>query len=193
MSNMYYDGTRPVLKGRFSQNNVHPWTGEVGEYSNFSIFNIDNVLDGAPRVALAPRTPDDPFKALDDAGSRNEFHWAWWDDDELTDELQQPVFRAGFGHAIGESPYGSDEVYEWNGFEYFGITPEPLSGDFGHGLSYYDSVTNPEGFDNLLNRQVYRVGDDPLEDPGHTLDDDPYQVRGTAVWQGVQSSNALNV
>lgn len=55
----FYRGYRNVLKGR-SGDEVNPYTGETGTYSNWSIFNTSNVLDGFPDRHVEPGAGDYP-------------------------------------------------------------------------------------------------------------------------------------
>ena len=52
----FYSGFRSVLKGRNSDDSVHPWKGTAGTYSNYSLFNTSHVLDGAPDNDHTPGT-----------------------------------------------------------------------------------------------------------------------------------------
>jgi len=52
----FYDGPRPVLKGRNTSQMVNPYKGTAGTYSFYPLFSTSHVLDGAPDNHHTPGT-----------------------------------------------------------------------------------------------------------------------------------------
>jgi hypothetical protein len=60
----FYDGPRPVLKGRNTSQMVNPYKGTAGTYSFYPLFSTSHVLDGAPDNHHVPGTGYHPGNVL---------------------------------------------------------------------------------------------------------------------------------
>lgn len=202
---VFYTGKRPVLKGRNANENVNPYTGKVGVYSNWSIFNPSNVLDGAPNVNHVPgegRFPHalqmtrrylgiDTQAPLDTPGLGPELEWhnKVVTQYSLKGQDGQDVFPDEFGHLDRKTSYSLREVFKFNG-----ITPEPLK-DPGHTYRVFGDPGIANWFGPRQPWMNKGVTEQPLEDAGLSLDDKPkgleYGFPKQNEWKGVPSSKAL--
>lgn len=208
----FYQGYRAVLKGRNSNDNVHPYKG-VGEYSNWALFNTSHILDGAPDEDHEIGTGRHPhglklsrlYKGLENAeqpmkdagsGPRLENHrfGPWLN--RAADNNK--VFKSGYGHAPG-TPVAGEEQYGVTDWIYDGVTKKPLSGEFGHYIRSVDAegTANTFGRFNPLDVSDRRIGDHPMDDPGdenvYDLEDNTVAHKRVNEWRGVPAAQALNV
>lgn len=123
---VFYVGPRPVLKGRNANNDIHPWKGKVAVYSNWSIFNKDHVLDGAPNTDHTIGTGYSPhglklsrlYRGLENAeqpiknaggGTRlTGFRTNPWTHKGLAGNK---VLTSSFGHIVRENDYN---IFIWS-------------------------------------------------------------------------------
>lgn len=202
---VFYTGKRPVLRGRSADENVNPYTGKVGVYSNWSIFNPSHVLEGAPNNNHVPGSGRHPYNTqltrrflgldtqtpLDDPGLGAELTWhnkvvTQYD---LKGQDGQDVFPDEFGHEDRKTSYSLREVFEHNG-----VTPEPLD-DPGHTFRFFGDPGTANWFGARRPWENKGVTHKPLEDAGLTLEDKPqgleYGFPKQNEWKGVPSSKAL--
>lgn len=196
-----YRGYRNIIKGRNSNDAVHPTKG-VGEYSNWDLLNTSHALDGAPDRHYAPGTGDYPndyaltyewrglhkISPLKDPGLGPELTWAdhhpfEYKGLESTQALKNP------GHAYGRE----NDNANWTNFFFVGVpSAEPLAtDDIGHAVRA-ESVWNSFG---SFGPNVHKgVGDQVMADPGKAVPTEyDYELGFNKIneWQGVPSSKAL--
>jgi hypothetical protein len=202
----FYQGTRPVLKGRTTADETNTFTGEAGVYSNWSIMNPSHVLDGAPDTAHTPGTGYHPhglqmtrmFRGLDTqsqvwematpgAGVRLEgFRYHPLENKAAGNNL---AFRSGFGHA--------DRVTDYSLLDQFDDTDRQRRlDDPGHAIRYVDAAGTANSF-GYFNHYIYKgITTPPLQDTSQAVPDgydNEYGHNRVMEWQGVTSAQALSV
>lgn len=210
----YYQGYRNVLKGRNSNDSVHPYKG-VGTYSNWDLHNTSHILDGAPNEDHEIGTGRHPhglklsrlYKGLENNEQplKNAGSGARLEDHRYNPWLSRAAgnnkaFKAGYGHAPDTPVREGGYQYGIVDYEYDGVTPKPLSGTFGHAIRGIDAegTANSFGRHNPFNYGEKGVTPTPLEDPGvlastYELDDLGTAHKRVNEWFGVPSSKALNI
>lgn len=204
---VFYQGARPVLKGRNASDNVNPYTGQVAVYSNYSIYNTSHVLDGAPNndhVIGTGRHPHDLkmsrlFRGLEnneqplkDPGAGAALSWYYKLSTAITrqGEGTQDVFASGYGHADRVTSYSL-----WEPWTYRGVTDAPLDGTYGHARRGVDAAGTANSFGTLGLFDYHGVTPEPLEDAGDALADKPtgneYGFQKVNEWKGVPSARVL--
>lgn len=209
----FYHGYRHVLRGRNGNDNVNPYNGRKEEYSNYSIFNPSQILDGAPNENHVPGTGRHPhglhmsriYRGLENGiqpiknvggGARLEgFRYRPLENKAAGNNL---VFKSGYGHKVG-TPVKGQEQYGHVDWIYDGVTKKPLSGTFGHKVREVDApgTANSFGTFQTNNPAFYKVGPDPMEDPGNsqTFDQTDNSLAHQEVneWKGVPSAKAIKI
>jgi hypothetical protein len=201
---MFYTGYRRVLKGRNWNDAVHPISGETAKYSNYTIYNTSQVLDGAPREDHeigTGRHPHDsrlsqmykgefPAYPLADPGEGARIDGMRYRPLENKAAGNNLVFKSGYGHIPRENAYS---VY--NNFTFDGIGTPPLE-DPGHAVRAEGAEGTASTF-GAFDPWVYKGITGPaLDDPGHTVPegyDNAYGFNKVNEWQGVPSAKALGV
>lgn len=161
----FYIGHRPVLKGR-NANVVNPYTGKVGEYSNWDIFNTSHVLDGAPdynnvpgsglyphslqlsRWFLGLDTPQQsPMYTPGDGPRLDSFYFRQQPYQWKGVPAGQALGGAGFGHAEGAGVLSEYAVNQIN-YRFLGVpSAQPLAdAGLGHSIRYFGDPTVASGF-----------------------------------------------
>lgn len=209
----FYQGYRNIIKGRNSNDSVHPYKG-VGTYSNWDVFNTSNALDGAPNRDHTPGTGRHPhglklsrlFRGLEnneqplkDAGSGARLEYHRWGPLENKAAGNNKAFKAGYGHAPG-TPVAGQEQYGLADWIHDGVTPKPLSGSFGHNVrgTDADGTASSFGRHNPLNYGEKGVTPTPLDDPGvlastYDMSDNSVGHKRVNEWKGVPAGKALKI
>jgi hypothetical protein len=203
---VFYVGHRPVLRGRSTTGNVHPYKG-AGVYSNWSIFNDSQILEGAPNEDHVPGTGRHPhdlqmsrrWRGLDteaplDApglGPELEWHRNFKDLYALKGEGAQDVFKSGYGHQDRETSYSL-----WEPWSFKGHGTAPLN-DPGHGIRDFGDEGTANDFGRRNPWLYHGVNDTPLADAGDPIADKPtgldHAFQEINVWKGVPAAKALDV
>lgn len=208
---IFYTGPRPVLKGRSSNDNIHPWNGRSEKYSNYSIFNTSHVLDGAPNNNHVPGEGRHPhglkssrlFQGLENAeqplkapggGARLEgFRYRPLENKAAGNNL---VFKANYGHAPG-TPVLGQEQYGVTDWTFNGVTTKSLSGSFGHSTRGIGATGTANSFGRFdpNNPAANAVVAGPLVSAGNTrtynINDNTTAHKKVNEWLGVPSAQAL--
>ena len=117
----FYTGSRPVLKGRTSTQNIHIWKNKAEVYSNWSLMNPSHVLDGAPDRHVDPGTGNYPGDYFTSYIFRGRQHIA-------------PMTAPGLGARVDGMRYRP--------LEYRGLTgAKAFSDDFGHSATRVTSYS----------------------------------------------------
>jgi hypothetical protein len=204
---LYYQGSRPVLRGRNSNDNVNPYTGKAGVYSNYSIFNTSQILDGAPNHNHVPGTGRFPYdlqmsryftgledrtQPLDDPGKGPELTWYVKYSEVITrqGEGAQDIFD-DYGHEDRVTSYSL-----WEPWTYRGVTDTPLrDAGFGHVERGVDAPGTANSFGTLGLFVYHGTSARPLDDPGVALANKPtgndHAFQRINEHKGVPSSRAL--
>lgn len=181
----FYQGVRHVLKGRFGNNAIDPYTGKNGgNYAYYDLLNPSHVLDGFPDVEVQP----DVFN------ERNRLYG------------NAPVLRGIVSPMKDPGDRNTESyIYEpwmWNG------TPSSklLSGDTGWnswipefwtykgiGDTVLAEVGNSEYLvDAWYPYDVNRIGAEPLNEANRNADyDSVWGYDDLHEWKGTPSSKAL--
>lgn len=200
----FYQGTRPVLKGRTTADEVNTYTGEAGVYSNWSLMNPSHPLDGAPDSAYTPGSGDSPhglnltrYFQGDDSGSAVEelndpgmgkrldgFRYRPLENKAAGNNL---VFKSGFGHDDRVTDYSLIDQYDDS-------EKQRRLDDPGHDIRAIDASGTASSF-GYFNPWVYKgVGAAPLADTTQDVPegyDNEYGHNRVLEWQGVPSAAAL--
>lgn len=185
----FYIGPRPVLKGRNSRV-VNPYTGKVGEYSNWDLFNTSHVLDGAPDYNYIPGAGLYPhgvqfsrwFRGLDlpqqspmyrpgDGARLDPFYFRQAPYQWKGVPAGQALAGAGFGHAEGAGVLSEYAVNQIN-YRFLGVpSSQPLAGaGLGHQVRYWRDPAVASGFgaSRFFEYQgVPAAKSHPMQNPGH--------------------------
>jgi len=202
---LFYQGSRPVTKGRNSNDSVHPYKG-VGVYSNWSLYNTSHVLDGAPNTDHTPGTGRHPhgyqmsrrYTGLDTRypleNSGNGPELTWWTKLStlmaMRGEDGQAVFKNGFGHVDRVNSFSL--LDPWT---YRGVTTRPLN-DPGHTYRNVDAAGTANSFGAFAPHIYKGVTPRPLNDSGQLKPEGYDNVGGhnrVNEWRGVPSAKALNI
>ncbi|HJS83570.1 MAG TPA: hypothetical protein VJ742_12125 [Nitrososphaera sp.] len=202
----FYRGPRPVLQGRNSNDAVHTWKNKVGNYSNWSVFNTSNVLDGAPDENHVPGEGRHPhgvqmsrrYRGLDtdspmnDAGSgtRLSYHrthpWEY-------KGLDSTRAMADPGHEQRTGVYTYSRWSTTN--QYHGVpSANPLlnSGHLKRGVDAEGTANSYGSFDPHIHKGIIPP---PLSDTSGTRPEagtaGVYGHEHTTEWFGVPSAKAL--
>lgn len=197
---VYFQGFKPVLKGKNSNDAVHTWKGTVGTYSNWDLFNTSHVLDGAPNTNHVPGEGREPhglqlsrwFNGLrdkwpmDGAGSGARIDGMRYRPLEYKGSESQKVFGTAFGHQDRVTSYSYYSNYVFDG-----IGVEVLD-DVGHVRRATSTAFSFGAFDPYINKGISTT---PLNDSGHafpeTDDNTYYGFEKVNEWKGVPSAKAL--
>ena len=207
---LFYQGKRPVLKGRKNSDSKNPYKGNVvGTYSNWSIYNSSHVLDGAPNSHVDPGTGDYPG---DYALSR---YFLGTDTKSAIVELRavgggvriegmryrplenkaagnNKVFKSVYGHA-GLTP--ATRVYSFDDYIQGTYRPTLITG--GHAVRYVDASGTANSFGSFGPWTYKGVTTAALSETHQSYPTDPnggdYGRNKINEWRGVTSTKALNV
>lgn len=141
----YYVGPRPVLRGRNWKNSVNPYTGKTATYSNWSLFNTEHVLDGAPIANVTPGTgkfPGDyfmsyirrggqhvaPLSAINGLGTAPRQPLGHYGPNLYRGLTGAKAMPTGYGHTPRVTAYS-----EWSNYVYGGLSADSaLPTGYGH-------------------------------------------------------------
>lgn len=205
----FYQGTRPVLKGRDADESIHPYKG-VGVYSNWALFNTSHVLDGAPDTDHTPGTGYHPhglqltrrFRGLETHGTSVEqlrspgggvrlgSHFRWHPNENKA-AGNNLVFKAGFGHIVRTVDYSLNDYYD-------DTYRQRRLDDAGHAIRYTGDAGVVEGmgaYRPFVNQGVTAqpLSDTTQEYPEGSDYGTVYGRNRVGEWVGVPSGKALNV
>lgn len=200
---LFYTGKRPVTKGRNWRDESDLYHA-IGTYSNRSLLNPSQVLDGAPNTNTvlgvltrlsAPRLMEMVFSGAHNiepmvgagAGIRLTSTYGRFRPLEYKGMAGTKAFGSGFGHAIVHTT-----AYDnYSNFVYDGIvSAEPLA-EIGHVIRYtttYGGASAPWLYHGAAH-------DKALDEGGHTVSANPasnlYGNQKVNQWFGVPSAKAL--
>jgi hypothetical protein len=204
---VFYQGPRPVLRGKTAADDVNPYTGERGVYSNWSIFNPSQILDGAPNSDHVPGTGRAPYglqmsrwytgldnavQPLDDPGNGPALSW-WTPLATLTAKQgndAQDIFY-NFGHAKRTTTYSLWENWIYRGVNQAGIQ----TSSYGHVQRRFNTNGTANWFGTTDPYQYHGASKQLLENPGVARADKPvgndHGFQDVNEWKGVPSTRAL--
>lgn len=201
---LFYQGKRPVLKGRNSSDSKNPYKGNVvGTYSNWSIYNTSHVLDGAPNSHVEPGDGAYPgdyamsrYFRGDDTGSAIVNLRAAGGGVRITGMRYRPlenkaagnnkVFKSVYGHAV-LTP--TTRTYSFDDYIQGTYRPALITG--GHAVRYIDASGTANSFGSFGPWVNKGVTDEPLSNTSASSDE--YGRKKVNEWKGVTSAKALNV
>lgn len=205
---LFYQGKRPVLKGRTATGSVNPYKG-VGVYSNWAVYNTSHVLDGAPNTDVDPGTGSYPsdyamsryFRGtdtgsavveLEDAGSGVRIDGMRYRPLENKAAGNNLVFKSVYGHAA-LTP--TTRVYSFDDYIQGTYRPALITG--GHAVRGVDAAGTANSFGRFGPNTYQGVSDVILDNSTETYPTDAnggtYGRNKVNEWRGVTSSKALNV
>lgn len=204
---MAYLGPRPILPGQNTGEWAHDETGEVGEYSNYSLQSSTHLLEDMPINDHVPGTGYHPHDVFLTQVARGVFRYA-------------PMELKKFSHGGQSAPYLRHSDWEYHGLDgakvfrgnwghdgtrvlstsrhsnlfYYGVPSGDATLD-GHPIRYYGDAGVPSGFGRTQPYVNQGVTDEALENPGVTLANKPvgpeYGFQDVNEWHGVPSAKAL--
>jgi len=202
---VFYTGMRPVLKGRNSNDAVHPNKGVVGTYSNWSLFNTSHVLDGAPNNNHVPGEGRHPhgismsrrYNGLETHSSQVEELRAAGGGVRITGMRYRPLenkaagnnlaFISGYGHIDRETSYSLVDHYD-------DTNRQVQISDPGHVRRGVDAANTANSF-GAFDPHIYKgVPTGQLDDAGSarpTGYDNSYGKNRVLEWRGVTSARIL--
>ncbi len=199
---VFYLGPRPVLRGRSSTGNVHPWKGTEEVYSNYSIYNSSQILDGAPNNDHTPGTGRHPHdlkmsrifrglenreQPLDAPGGGARIEGMRYRPLENKAAGNNKVFKSGFGHVDRVTSYSLVPPYS-HSYKF-----QPLD-VVGHAARDIDADGTANSFGRFGPHVNKGVTDEPLDRDGQTVPegyDNEYGRNRVLEWQGIPSARAL--
>lgn len=201
---IFYQGTRPILKGRTTANEINTFTGQAAVYSNWSLMNSDRPLDGAPDNDHTPGTGYHPhgltltryFRGLDSGGANEQldspgngvrmdgFRYRPLENKAAGNNL---VFKDVYGHEPRVTDYS-----QWD--QYDDSERQRRLDNPGHVIRAIDAAGTANTF-GYFDPFVYKgVTTTPLHDTSQTVPttyDNEYGHNRVMEWQGVTSAQAL--
>lgn len=184
-----YVGYRHVLKGKNTNDEINPRTGEKGVYSNYSIYNPSQILDGGPDKTVYPgletnRPYSKPTLLAYIFAGRHHIAPLKGAGNVTSTPYGLHTYHGLVGsRALGNAGHERGRVNSYSlysNFKYDGLAAiEPMK-NAGH-LKRYWSHYGP--FDPNINKGVTAQ---PLANAGHALTGDKIHQ-----WAGVPSSKAL--
>lgn len=206
---LFYNGPRPVLKGRNKNNAVHPYNG-VGKYSNWDNYNTDNVFDGAPNINYVPGsgrfphgvklsklqlgtdlTVQGPMKNVT-VGAAPALTWyrKYSDLFPLQGRDGQSAFHSGYGHLDRVTSYSL-----WDAWTFHGVNNPPFkTSAMGHAARKpgQNGAANDFGIrEPHINKGVTKT---PLNNAGSVLPTGYNNLGGKNKineWRGIAAATAL--
>lgn len=195
----FYQGYRNILKGRSATENIHHWTGRVEVYSNYSLMNPSQPLDGMPnnhRALGASRLSSPTLLELLFSGAISHiypmanagggvrvagFRTA---PNEYKGLDGAKAFKSGFGHAPRETGYSlySNDLYD-------GVDSSKQLANSGHAIRYnvaWGGASKPHIHQGVTTAISSTFGQ-ALPD-GY---DNDYGKNKINEWRGVPSARAL--
>lgn len=202
----FYQGTRPVLKGRNSNDNYNPYKKKVGVYSNWSIYNTSHVLDGAPDHDHVPGTgyfPHgitlsrkflglDTLSPMDGAGGGARLSYGRFRPLEFKGLPGALAFGPGFGHTERHNLY---TYSHYSNAIFDGVPSADVMAHSGHIRRYINGTGTASSF-GAFDPYVYK-GTTPqaLASAGRVEPEagteGVYGHEHVLVWTGVPSGRAL--
>lgn len=205
---VFYTGTRPVTKGRDSDNSIHPYKG-VGVYSNWALMNTSHILDGAPNTAHTPgdgyhphdiqltrrylglETHGTQVEELRDAGGGTRLDYHRWHPNENKAAGNNLVFKFGFGHITRQVDYSNWDAYD-------DTYRQRRLDDPGHSIRYTGDDGVVEGMGAYRPNINQGITDEPLENtvqkyPVAGKYNTDYGRNRVNEWHGIPSGKGLNV
>ena len=202
----FHRGTRPVLKGRTSTQNIHSWKNKAEVYSNWSLMNPSHVLDGAPDRHVEPGAgnyPGDYFMSYIMRGGQ---HIAPMKDPGLGARIDgmrygpmqyrgltgAKAFPSNFGHAYDRA---SDYAL-YSNFIFDGLTSAQAipSTTTGHAVRYTSTINSFGSFGPYVHKGAASTSVFPSSygqaEPA-TASSSAYRSAKVNTWQGVASAKAL--
>lgn len=200
----FYQGTRPVLKGRTTANEIHDFTGRAAVYSNWSLMNSDHPLDGAPDSDHTPGTGYHPHglmltryyrglisgganESMSDPGSGVRLEGFRYRPLENKAAGNNLAFKASYGHIPRETDYSQWDAYDDS-------ERQRRLDDPGHIVRAHGAAGTANSF-GYFDHFIYKgVTTPPLEDTSQTVPtdyDNEYGHNRVMEWQGVTSAKAL--
>ncbi len=177
----FYTGSRPVFRGLNSKDAVNTNTGSVGKYSYFAHFIPYGVLSGAPDVAI-PRRGTSVYR------SGGILPWLASGGQHIA-----PMANPGMGPRTGA---GRKQMYLFQGLASNQVLRGGRIGKVNYAMWAFDGVPSSELLKNVgrvgfVKQKPYirnGVGDDAMEDIGHTV---PATHGAINRWNGVTSAKVL--
>jgi hypothetical protein len=208
----FYEGPRPVLKGRNSNEMVNPYftmTGKakgVGTYSHYPYYSTSHVLDGAPDRNHVPGTgyfPGDVFMSQLFTGSSFYVHplsGVFPDGSATYDGARfRPMEYKGISGAKAfPSSFGHEERendYKVRQYRFKGVTAAQVMTSVGHGPRT-EAQGAPNSFGVFRPDEPHYVPSGEVFTDGYgygvpTTYDNAYGRNRVQEWRGVPSSKAL--
>lgn len=202
----FYTGSRPVLKGRTSAENIHTWKNKAEVYSNWSLMNTSHVLDGGPDRHVSPGTgnyPGDYFMSYIYRGGQhiapmvgpglgNRIDGMRYRPMEYRGLTGAAAFPSGYGHA-------ADRAYDYalySNYIFDGLTTAQAipSASTGHAVRYTSTINSFGSFAPYVHKGAtstvaFPSGYGQAEPATASASD--YRSKKVNVWQGVASAKAL--
>ena len=199
----HYVGARPVLKGRSSANAVNPYKGSAGTYSNWAIWNTDQVLDGAPDNNVAPGTGNHPgnrFLSQLFNGTTLYVHPLSGTFQNGIGERFDPLTYKGLAGAVafptsfGHVPRETD--YSYDTHTYRGVASSQVMTSVGHAIRAEGSAGTAASFGHFAPYENKGVTSTTVFDSGYGQTvpvgyDNEYGRNRVLEHRGVPSSKAL--
>jgi len=198
---VFYNGPRPVLKGRSTANFVHPFKG-VGTYSNWSLYSTDHVLDGAPTTNVSPGAglyPHDLAMSrwymglrttwpLDNSGGGTRIVGMRYRPLEYKGTDGQGVFSGSWGHEDRVTSYSFYDQYNFDG-----VTSSETMTNVGHARRSSGGAATFGAFDPLVYKGVSPAFDSTYGQAVPAGYDHSYGHNRVGEHRGVPSATALSV
>lgn len=172
---LFYQGPRPVLRGRNAKNNINPYTGKVEKFSNWSIFNTEHIWDGAPNTAVQPgaglyphglnlsrvfRGLENKEQPLDGPGLGPRLDGARYNPLLSRSAGNNKVFKSAYGHAPDTPVSPSGQLYWYSNFKFHGLR-QPLAA-VGHAARNIGAAGTANSFGRFLPENPDPTRKDPL-------------------------------
>jgi len=202
----FYDGPRPVLKGRNTTEMVNPYKGTAGTYSFYPLFSTSHVLDGAPDNHHVPGTGNHPGSVLLSQlfnGTSLYVHplsgtfpdgTATYDGAryrplEFKGLASASAFASGYGHEVDRaSDYALYSNYKFDGV----TSAEVFASGYGHaprtdaqGAPSTFGLFKPDEYNGVASAVVFTSGYGQANTTGD------YGREKVNEWSGVPSAKAL--
>jgi hypothetical protein len=202
---LFYTGSRPVTKGRNSNDAVNPYKGSAGTYSNWSLYNTSHVFDGMPNVNHVPGTGRHPHGLQMSRWYRGEDTKFPMDGVGTGNRIEGMRYRPLENKAVGSAKvfqptYGmSVEERRARGYSFDDYSHDNRQNrleDIGHTLRFIGAAGTAATFGRFDPHVNKGVSAQPFDDFGQPLPegyDNPYGRNRTLEWRGIPSAKAIKI